>query len=123
MDDIALVEVQVPELMPGEVAYQIDSQTVMAILVRRRESPEPEFVAFGVAARLISGSTGESCRCIADTPLEAPENTVSVPLDMIANGLVDLAVEVEQAKRRAVQRVLRLRAALGCLDILPEIPG
>lgn len=120
--EIELVETAVPNLRPGEVAYQVDATTVMAIRVRRRTPPESEFVAFGVTARLINGATGESCRCVADTPLETPETTVTVPLDMIAGEQIDLAAEVEWAKRHAVQKVLRLRAGLACLDLLPEVP-
>lgn len=121
MDEIQLAETEVPGLRPGEVAYQVDDHTVVAVRVRRREAAEPEFIAFGAAARLVNGATGESCRCVADTPLEAPENTTTIPLDLIAGGRLDLAAEVEKAKRRAVQRVLHLRAALQCLDVLPEV--
>lgn len=124
MDDIELTVVEVPHLLPGETAYQVDPTTVMAIVVRRRVPPEgSECIAFGVAARLVSGETGESCRCVADTPLEVPEITVSIHLDMIASGQADLATDIEEAKRHAVRRVLRLRAALGCLHVLPEVPG
>lgn len=122
VSDVTWVEADAPGLRPGETAYQVDETTVMAVRVRRREPPEPEFVSFGVTARLIDGATGESCQCVADTPLEAPENTVTIPLDMVAHEQVDLESEVEDAKRRAVQRVLRMRAALQCLDVLPDIP-
>lgn len=122
MGDIELTEAEVPALRPGEIAYQVDDTTVMAIRVRRRTAPDSESIAFGVAARLVDGATGASCRCVADTPLETPEQTVTVYLALIADGVVSLESEVEREKRRAVQRVLNLRAALGCLHVLPEVP-
>lgn len=122
MGDIELMEVDAPGLRPGEVAYQVDDHTVMAVRVRRRESPDADAVAFGVTARLIDGATGETCRCVADTPLEAPEHTAAIDLALIADGVVSLESRIEIERRRAVERVLHLRAALGCLHLLPEVP-
>lgn len=123
MDDIELTQIDAPGLRPGEVAYQVDDHTVMAVRVRRRDSPDSDAIAFGVTARLINGASGESCRCVADTPLEAPERTAAIDLALIAGGAVSLEARIETEKRRAVERVLHLRAALGCIHLLPEVPG
>jgi|SRR5690625_1539496 len=116
MDNIELVETDVPGLRPGEEAYRVGVRTV-AVRIRRR-TPGETHVAWGVSARLVDPATGETCRCVAGCPAIAPERVTTLPLDFIAAG-GDLTAEIDRSKKRAVQRALRVHATLSALDILP----